>query len=106
MSRWVQHISGQGEKWEVRDGYNPLNSDWSVYGKNRADRHYLPKSEYLECQPPRRRVTGEMKVSASGGTLIDRRGWQRTAFQGVFWKLLRKEDLADGEVCLVMEEGE
>lgn len=105
MSRWVQHISGQGEKWEVRDGYNPLSSNWSVYGKHSAERHYLPKSEYRECPPPRRRVTGEMQVSHTG-TLIHKDGGTRASFHGTVWKLLRKEDLADGEVCLVIEEGE
>lgn len=50
--QWVQHISGQGEKWLVVYGGDPI--DWMVLCKatdgerNRA----LPKSEYRLCEPP------------------------------------------------------
>ena len=54
--KWVQHISGQGEKWEVTGRlYNSeSNTDWQVYpGVRVADEiefHYLPKSEYRLCE--------------------------------------------------------
>lgn len=62
--QWVQHISGQGEKWLVVYGGDPI--DWMVLCKatdgerNRA----LPKSEYRLCDPPEvwRDVTGECRV--------------------------------------------
>lgn len=50
--QWVQHISGQGEKWLVVYGGDPI--DWMVLCKatdgerNRA----LPKSEYRLCPAP------------------------------------------------------
>ena len=47
MSKYVQHRSGDGEKWEVltkwEDGFNARTSG-RVY--------YLPSSEYVECSPP------------------------------------------------------
>lgn len=47
VTRYVQHISGQGEKWEVKkeDGYT-----WCV-NNNRLLCH-VPKSEYRLCEPP------------------------------------------------------
>lgn len=44
--RWVQHISGQGEKWEVHIEY--------VDGYETAHHWRLPKSEYIICEPPER----------------------------------------------------
>lgn len=59
MAQWVQHISKQGEKWKVRDcAYNtdyPPRHDWCVETPRSGgiDRyHYLPKSEYIPCDPP------------------------------------------------------
>lgn len=105
MSRWVQHISGQGEKWEVDESTHHMTNEWPVKKCNGSTTlYYLPKCEYRECPPPRRRVTGEMEVSHAG-TLIHKEGGTRASFHGTAWKLLRKEDLADGEVCLVIEEG-
>lgn len=109
MSRWVQHISGQGAKYELTDSmWNRAdNSSWETRNNtsNNLSWFYLPRFEYRECQSPRRRVTGEMEVSHAG-TLIHKEGGTRASFHGTAWKLLRKEDLADGEVCLVIEEGE
>lgn len=61
MSRWVQHISGQGQKWEV---YEPHNSSklWAVnLGDARDNCAYLPVFEYVLCDPPEQweDVTGE-----------------------------------------------
>lgn len=55
--QWVQHISGQGEKWEVRVFASPgdVNHElqWLVEDKGqRAYLYYLPKSEYRLCDPP------------------------------------------------------
>jgi hypothetical protein len=112
--RWVQHKSGQGEKWKVLDvSYNtepPEKYSWCVEAGIGIDRYYfLPKSEYREYLPPWRRVTGELK--ASGGP-----PWRSKLFgarvpvmalpDGLRWKLVTREDLAPGEVCIVVEEGE
>jgi len=104
MSRWVQHISGQGRKWEVISG--PVEN-YEVMSEDRQTHHWLPKSEYRECPPPRRRVTWECVVGSRAGqsyfklTAIDiTSAWLPT---GYHFKMLRKEDLADGETCLVIE---
>lgn len=52
--RWVQHISGQGEKWELDgdgeiDGY-AWGVEKEVNGKRQT--YFLPKSEYRLCDPP------------------------------------------------------
>jgi len=73
--KWVQHISGQGEKWELKEGpYNSgLNTAWQVYPYVRSGEeesyHYLPKSEYLICEPPEQwvDVTEECEVDACNG---------------------------------------
>lgn len=50
MAKWVQHISGQGEKWEV------LNDEpqyyWVVQSKVSCAHYDLPKNEYTECPAP------------------------------------------------------
>lgn len=55
QKRYVQHISGQGEKWEIQPQYDSHGLDyWVVF--NRATEYrstlHLPKSEYLICDPP------------------------------------------------------
>ena len=52
MTRYVQHKSGIGEKWEVR---NECAITWDCTG---ADNYalYLPKSEYVEVPAPDRWV--------------------------------------------------
>ncbi len=66
--KWVQHISGQGEKWEVVSEDFATNSlEWQVYMKQmQGTYHWLPKSEYRLCEPPEvwRDVTGECVVTA------------------------------------------
>ena len=47
-TKWVQHQSGQGEKWEVLEAQS-LTS-WCV--RANPGYHYLPKSEYGLCDPP------------------------------------------------------
>jgi hypothetical protein len=77
VKKWVQHISGQGEKWEVRDcAYNlmePPNDDICVInpnpGKGISRYHFLPKSEYILCDPPKEweDVTSEVEKSITPG---------------------------------------
>jgi hypothetical protein len=59
--QWVQHISGQGEKWEVEGRYT--DAAWKVHAKDKTVTlaHYLPKSEYRLCDPTEQweAVTGE-----------------------------------------------
>lgn len=45
--QWVQHISGQGEKWEVCDD---LGDHFRASRKGSC--FSLPKSEYRLCDPP------------------------------------------------------
>ena len=64
--KWVQHISGQGEKWEVYTTYE--NDLWIVQapkGSRIGTRPYLPKSEYRLCDPPEQYVdiTAEFKFT-------------------------------------------
>ena len=47
MSKWVQHISGQGEKHEVVEVWDKT---WDVMAE--GCRLILPKSEYRLCDPP------------------------------------------------------
>ncbi len=51
--KWVQHISGQGEKWEVDDECH-YDGCWSVFKKKGrlTDHYFLPLSEYRLCEPP------------------------------------------------------
>lgn len=45
MKQYVQHISGQGEKWLV---YSEYTDGWKILGRT----YFLPKSEYRLCEPP------------------------------------------------------
>lgn len=65
-TQWVQHISGQGEKWEVCSLSTDV--DWAVSGKRVGTVHHLPKSEYRICDPPEewRDVTGDVTIQKRG----------------------------------------
>jgi hypothetical protein len=101
--RWVQHKSGQGEKWKVLDvSYNtepPEKDSWCVEAGIGIDRHYfLPKSEYVECPPPPwRRVTGEYHTERDGKQLHMSNGEFYRLPHNRHWKLVTREDLAPGE---------
>lgn len=67
--QWVQHISGQGEKWEVENSEHNYPHLWRV--KDHQDKNpqsnscaWLPKSEYRLCDPPEQweEVTGKCGV--------------------------------------------
>ena len=69
MSRWVQHKSGQGEKWEVletKTGFEEF--EWRVKANSHCYHHDLPKSEYIECPPPEEweDVTAECDWGSAG----------------------------------------
>lgn len=50
MKQYVQHISGQGEKWEV---VFVDELEYEVVAKSGNDgNHWLPTSEYRLCDPP------------------------------------------------------
>lgn len=49
--RYVQHISGQGRKWEILSDCCH-ESEWRVKAKTHEYYHDLPKSEYILCDPP------------------------------------------------------
>ena len=60
--RYVQHMSGQGEKWEV---YTEFPHVWSIVSPLDATKWLqFPKSEYVLCDPPQRwvDVTAECEV--------------------------------------------
>lgn len=49
--KWVQHISGQGQKWEIA-GNHPLYEWYVKSAIPSVDSHFLPKSEFIACDPP------------------------------------------------------
>lgn len=65
MKKWVQHISGQGEKWEVDEPKSfPLS--WRVKSEPSAPIHYdLPRSEYVECLGPEIWVKANIGIRGS-----------------------------------------
>lgn len=84
--RYVQHKSGQGEKWEVIESARPegitdnwcvrRGTEWLVRAKDHPKAwHILPQSEYQLCEPPEvwKDVTHECEVrsgfNADGGRL-------------------------------------
>ena len=78
MKRYVQHISGQGEKWELcemQDSHYPHL--WSAYDHQAINRNrfpsqlvWFPKSEYRECAPPERWVDVSTNCSLTEGTRL------------------------------------
>jgi len=56
MSKWVQHKSGVGEKWKLRDcAYNDQDHKTWVLEPNfsiASNFMELPRSEYIEVSPP------------------------------------------------------
>ena len=109
-TQWVQHISGQGEKYEVMPdppslygtGFsNNPNSEWIVRKyKDKRDRSYLclPLHEYKLCDPPTRWIDVTEWCRADHGSIytgltnVHLAQWQG---KGVY--RLRKVQLADPE---------
>lgn len=88
-SRYVQHVSGQGEKWKLWDQQHagPGFCYWKVHSLQDYDSHTtLPKSEYRLCEPPERwvDVTGwctvlsntEDDVVHDGDVITQQRGYR------------------------------
>lgn len=71
MKQYVQHISGQGEKWEVLSD-NCHKTEWRVKARTHEFFHDIPKSEYRLCDPPEEweDASNEFKVTPSGGSLV------------------------------------
>lgn len=106
--RYVQHISGQGEKWEIAadsDAYKRWKQ-WKVIG-NCTDRpynfHYLPKSEYVLCPPSERwvDVTAECEPVSAGDDVVHRgtvvvkeRGYRYRKVRVVDWEGKNNESWA------------
>ena len=70
MAKYVQHISGQGEKWELAT-YQCEESDshlWAVEVPGKMLCAYVPKSEYREVPPPEvwRDITSECEIQKNG----------------------------------------
>ena len=70
-SQWVQHISGQGEKWEVARQHSGC---WKVVPKNQAE-EFLSLSEYILCTPPEvwEDVTSDCYVDEHSGQIFHKR---------------------------------
>jgi hypothetical protein len=104
--RYVQHISGQGEKHKVE---REKGLYWLAESPEEMSSYYfLPKPEYRECPPPHRRVTGECSVAKDNRRILCHKAGDANYLDNPNrgWKLVTREDLAPGEVCIVIEEGE
>ena len=71
MSKWVQHKSGQGDKWKRIDterNQDSKSDGWIVESKERLGHLILPRSEYHECPAPERwiDVTGHCNSFTKG----------------------------------------
>jgi hypothetical protein len=78
-TRYVQHVSGQGEKWEVLEETQPqgLSKCWTVRDTEFLVRakdnprawHILPKSEYRLVEPPERWVDVTARCTVEQGAI-------------------------------------
>ncbi len=77
--RYVQHVSGQGEKWAIIDGGDGIGEylhEWCVHAKSECVKnghHWLPKSEYRLCAPPERWVDVTEQCEWDGGYALFQR---------------------------------
>ena len=83
MSKWVQHISGQGQKWEVENDIDTF--EYQVHSKDKRLTmfHYFPTSEYVPCAPPEEweDVTAECEVSPTGFITLNGRPLEYANFR-------------------------
>ena len=90
MTRYVQHKSGIGEKWEVR---NECAITWDCTG---ADTYalYLPKSEYVEVPAPPTVPAPDLwvDITAACGEIMD--GPNRTTILYEQTETMGKYDVA------------
>lgn len=70
--RYVRHISGQGEKWEVLEhpSFPTLDGEWPVCAKDGRGWHSLPKSEYELCKPVKKWVDVTAQCRESHGDIL------------------------------------
>lgn len=63
-TQWVQHISGQGEKWRVDSEWMADKGAFWLVNVGMGQAASLPKSEYVLCVPPERwiDITSELSV--------------------------------------------
>lgn len=95
MERWVQHISGLGDKWEVLDEWR---SEWKVRAEatSPAEFYCVPKSEYVLCDPRERWVdVTKHCVSLSMNHIYDEK--ERIAIENNSFYRLRKMWLRHGD---------
>ena len=64
-TRWVQHISRQGQKWKLTCEGPSDSACWYV------GPYALPKSEYRLCEPPERWVDVTAHCFYQGNTLME-----------------------------------
>ena len=102
--RYVQHVSGIGEKWEVaeRIDASDVHFEWIVKAKFvSAGHHYLPKSEYHEVPAPERweRVGPSTIVIVKGvENYLKMNGWDLTRLpSGYRWAWANQ---AEGTLCI------
>lgn len=100
--QYVQHISGQGEKWEV----SKACEDYFVTTKymNDGNMMRLPKSEYDLCDPPEewRDVTEECEVTEMGW--IIHRDRYTTGYNGYRRRKVQLCDEAHALSCAIIIE--
>lgn len=76
-TKWVQHVSGQGEKYALFEptlgGDHDPSEQWLVKHPSKKDLvYYLPRSEYRECAPPERWVDVTERCITNGNIIEDR----------------------------------
>lgn len=98
-TQWVQHISGQGEKWEVRDGVT-ASHQWCVKTHGEIGYHWLPKFEYHLCDPPEEwvDVTGECIANNKCALSLHHRGRVCTSGGEMFPWIYRLRKVALGDL--------
>jgi len=93
--QWVQHISGQGEKWEVAKEYE---EEWAVQKKVvQPSFLYFPKSEFRLTNPPEQwvDVTNQCAIltGSDGCQSVEHDGGTRfvTAWNGIDYRISKIE---------------
>lgn len=114
--RYVQHMSGNGEKWEVQE--KPIvmafGEEWIVHDRLRVGWHALPKSEYPLCKPEKRWVDvtadcflfcGSLVHCQAGGNLFPIIGRDGYRLRNVVRRDLRN-GVSEDCSCLIVEHEE
>lgn len=67
--QYVQHVSGQGQKWALEEHQGTKWASWvAAHTEPGGGMLYLPKSEYRICDPPEvwRDVTERCEITQTG----------------------------------------